>query len=62
MHPTQKPYGLMRDLIVTHTKEGDVVLDPFAGSGVVGRACKDMDREAILIEVDKKYYELIKQL
>ena len=52
----------MRDLIATHTNEGDVVLDPFAGSGVVGRACKDMNREAILIEMDKKYYELIKQL
>ena len=60
VHPTQKPYGLMRDLIVTHTKEGDVVLDPFAGSGVVGRACKDMNREAILIEMNKEYYENLK--
>lgn len=60
VHPTQKPYGLMRNLIVTHTKEGDVVLDPFAGSGVVGRACKDTRRQAILIEMDKKYYEYLK--
>jgi DNA modification methylase len=60
VHPTQKPYGLMRDLIMTHTKGGDIVLDPFAGSGVVGKVCKDHKRDCILIEQDEKYYNIIK--
>lgn len=62
VHPTQKPYRLMVDLINTHTNPGDVVLDTFSGSGVTMRACKDLDRNGIGIEIDEKYYQLSKSL
>lgn len=62
VHPTQKPYQLMVDLINIHTNPGDVVLDTFSGSGVTMRACKDLDRNGIGIEIDEKYYQLSKSL
>lgn len=57
VHPTQKPYGLMRDLIATHTKEGDVVLDPFSGSGTTAIAAFAEERKFIGFEIDKTYYD-----
>jgi hypothetical protein len=45
-----KPEWLMCALVRDYTKDGDVVLDPCAGSGTTGRACKDMGRRCILIE------------
>ena len=62
VHPTQKPYGLMCDLINVHSNPGDVVLDTFSGSGVTMRACKDLDRNGIGREIDEKYYQLSKSL
>jgi len=59
LHPTQKPVALFEYLIKTYTDEGDVVLDPFAGSGTAGLACKNLNRNYILIEKDPKYYDII---
>lgn len=61
VHPTQKPYGLVSDLIKVHTNLGDIVLDSFAGSGVVLRACADLGRNGIGIELDEKYYNECKK-
>jgi site-specific DNA-methyltransferase (adenine-specific) len=60
-HPTQKPLELIKSLINKHSKEGDLILDCFAGSGTTGVACNDTKREFILIEQDKDYFELIEQ-
>ena len=57
-HPTQKPIYVMKWLIERLTNEGDVVLDPFMGSGTTGVACKELNREFIGIELDEKYYNI----
>ena len=59
-HPTQKPLGLISDLIKKHSNEGDVVLDTFAGSGTTGHGCILTGRKYILIEKEPKYFEIIK--
>jgi site-specific DNA-methyltransferase (adenine-specific) len=59
LHPTQKPVALFEYLIKTYTNEGDVVLDNAAGSGTTGVACKNLNRQFILIEKEQKYYDII---
>ena len=61
LHPTQKPVALFEYLIKTYTNEGDLVLDNCAGSGTTGVACKNLNRNFILIEKDEKYCEVIKE-
>ena len=56
-HPTQKPLALMEYLVNTYTLEGEVVLDSFSGSGTTGVACKNLGRDCILIEKEKKYFD-----
>jgi site-specific DNA-methyltransferase (adenine-specific) len=60
-HPTQKPVALMEYLIKTYTNEGETVLDFTAGSGTLGVAAINTNRNAILIERDAKYCEIIKK-
>ena len=59
-HPTQKPLKLIELFIKYWTNEGDVVLDPFSGSGTTAVACIKLDRRYIAIEKDEKYYEIVK--
>jgi len=61
LHPTQKPVALIEYLIKTYTNEGDTVLDHCMGSGTTGVACKNLNRDFIGIELDKKYLEIAKQ-
>lgn len=56
-HPTQKPEKLIDRLILASSNEGDIVLDPFMGSGTTAVACKDNNRKYIGFEIDKEYYE-----
>lgn len=60
-HPTQKPVDLCEWLIKTYSNEGDLVLDPFMGSGTTGIACINTNRDFIGIEKDKKYFEIAKK-
>lgn len=60
-HPTQKPLNLILDIIKKHSKEGDVVLDTFAGTGTTGHACQILNREYILIEKNQDYIEIIEE-
>jgi site-specific DNA-methyltransferase (adenine-specific) len=60
-HPTQKPIDLLRKIIVTGSKEGDTIFDPFAGSGTTGVACRQLNRNFILIEKNPEYVEIIKK-
>jgi len=57
-HPTVKPIALMEYLVKLVTREGQTVLDPFAGSGTTGIACKNLNRNAILIEREGDYIEI----
>lgn len=55
IHPTQKPLALMERLIEIFTDEGDVVIDPLAGSAVSLLAAKNLGREAYGFEIKKQY-------
>ena len=57
LHPTQKPGGLMRWIIEEHTKPGDLILDPYAGSAPVMEACRDLGRRYIGCELEERYCE-----
>ena len=56
-HPTQKPTQLWVQLLNYYTKEGDLILDPFAGSQSLRIACHKLKRNYIGFEIDKEYYE-----
>lgn len=55
LHPTQKPEGLLYRVIMSSTKVGDVVLDPFFGTGTTGAVAKKLGRNYIGIEKDATY-------
>jgi len=51
LHPYRKPPSLIKRLILNHTDEGDIILDPFAGSFVVADIAEKLDRQYIAIEI-----------
>ena len=57
-HPTQKPLKLFQRIIKASSDKGDLVLDCFMGSGVVGEASVSMGRNFIGIELDTKYFDI----
>lgn len=57
-HPTPEPVELMRRCIVNSTDPGDIILDPFMGSGTTGVAALQTGRKFIGIEIDQGYYSL----
>jgi site-specific DNA-methyltransferase (adenine-specific) len=57
-HPTQKPISLMAFYIENSSKEGDVILDPFMGSGSTGVACVNTNRNFIGIELNEEYFKI----
>ncbi|MFA6468524.1 MAG: site-specific DNA-methyltransferase [Bacteroidota bacterium] len=54
-HPTQKPEKLLAKIILSGTKKGDVVLDPFLGSGTTSVVAKKLERRYVGIEIDEKF-------
>lgn len=54
-HPNEKPVALLRELIESSTRQGDLVLDPFAGSGSTGVAALLSGRRALLVESDARW-------
>lgn len=60
-HPTTKPQGLMCELVTLFTNPGDIILDPFAGSGSTGVAALRLGRRCILIERDATYAKLARE-
>lgn len=58
-HPTVKPLPMVADWVRLFTDPGDLILDPYAGSGTTLRAAKDEGRRAIGIELDERYCEVI---
>jgi DNA modification methylase len=57
-HPCPKPLALMEQLIADFTDPGEIILDPFAGSGTTGVACLRLGRRFIGIERDEKYAQI----
>jgi len=60
-HPTQKPEDLLERVILASTNEGDLVLDPFMGSGTTGVVSVRHERRFIGIEKDRQFYEIAKK-
>lgn len=58
LHPTQKPLKLMTELVITHSFENQVVLDPFMGSGTTGVTCVSNKRNFIGMELDENYFNI----
>lgn len=58
-HPTVKPLALICDILLDSTVKGDIVADPFAGSGTTVIACEKLGRKARAMEVDPAYCDLI---
>ena len=59
-HLTPKPIDLLENIIKHSTDENDILLDCFAGTGSLGKACINTNRKCILIEKNKEYYDFIK--
>jgi len=57
-HPTQKPLNMICEHVAAIVSPGGIALDPFAGSGTTGRACKDLGRRCIQIEIEERYCEI----
>jgi site-specific DNA-methyltransferase (adenine-specific) len=57
-HPTEKPIPLMIELVDLFTQSGDLVCDPFMGSGTTGIACVRRNRRFVGIEVDQRYFDI----
>ena len=57
-HPTPKPKTFIKEILAMFSKENDIVLDPFIGSGSVAVACKQIKRNYIGFEIDEKYSKI----
>lgn len=60
-HPTVKPQLILNNLVVNSSKNEDVILDPFMGSGSTGVACLNNNRSFIGIELDEGYFNIAKE-
>ena len=58
IHPTQKPVRLLERLLNLVAKQGDLVIDPFSGSGSMAEACTNLGLNFLCCEKDKEYYDL----
>ncbi len=61
IHPTQKPVGVLKQLIEIFTDEGDTVIDPVCGSGSTLRAAAELNLNAYGFDVSAKFYKLAKE-
>ena len=60
-HPTQKPEALVERMVLASSSEGDMVVDPFSGSGTTLRVCQQLNRNAVGIEINPEYVEQTKE-
>jgi len=58
LHPTQKPLKLIQQVVLVSSNKGDLILDPFFGTGTTGVVAKALGRDWIGIEKEKKYVDL----
>jgi len=57
-HPTQKPIEIIKILLKNHSKEGEIICDPFMGSGTTAVACKQLNRKFIGFELSQEYCDI----
>ena len=57
-HPTVKPLEIIQNFIINSSLEGEIVLDPFMGSGTTAVACINTNRNYIGFEIDERYYKI----
>jgi len=60
-HQNQKPIGLIQQCVEKHSKEDDIILDPFLGSGTTAVACQNLHRNFIGIELEEKYCKIAEE-
>lgn len=60
LHITEKPLSIIETLVSNSSNKGELVLDPFMGSGTTGVACKNLGRNFIGMELDDRYFEIAK--
>lgn len=60
-HPTIKPLNIIENLILNSSQEGQLVLDPFMGSGTTGVACKIHNRDFIGMEIDEHFFQIAEE-
>lgn len=60
-HPTQKPEGLIERMVLASSNEGDMVLDPFSGSGTTLRVCQQLNRNCIGFELNPDFVQMTKE-
>lgn len=58
-HPAQKPEEIIRRLVLSSSRENDLIIDPFAGCGTVAAVCKQHNRRCLSIEINRKYVEIM---
>ena len=61
VHPTQKPVGMLADILKDFSEENDSILDCFGGSGSTLIACEQLNRKCYMVELDPKYVSVIVQ-
>lgn len=61
LHPNEKPLDLVRKFLILHTKPGQIILDPFCGSGTTCVAARTLGRRFIGIEIDPEYAEIARK-
>ena len=61
VHPTQKPVGLLEQMILEFTNEGDTILDLYGGSGSTLIACEKTNRKCLMMELSEDYCDIIKK-
>lgn len=57
LHPTEKPVSFLKELIVNCSDAGDLVFDPFAGSGSTLKAAKELNRRYLGFEINETFYK-----
>lgn len=57
-HPTPKPKHFIKEILKMFTKDNDLILDPFIGSGSTAMACLQLDRRFIGFEIEEKYFQI----
>jgi len=60
-YPTQKPLGVLRRIISVHSNPGDLVVDPFAGSGTTGAAAAELDRRFVMMDRNDAAINIMEQ-
>ena len=60
-HPTIKPLAIIERIVRNSSREGDLVLDPFMGSGTTGVACRNLNRRFVGIEISERWHDVARR-